>query len=144
MLNIWVCLLQSCRLQPHQSSLPTLFPQEKEKSELVAEGGVVHVRKKEKKKDLAAPAVSETFPLPSYNKQEKQNQNTAPMSPSNHPVLAVLLPATAHKQSHCETPLAHPSRWPEQQKSPAQEACISYMQSLNPFQKVQGSFMPPD
>lgn len=36
------------------------------------------------------------------------------------------MPATAHKQSRCEPPLAHPSRWPEQQKSPAQEACMQH------------------
>lgn len=90
-------------LDPTNPPFPLCFPRKK-KAELVAEGGVVQVRKKEKKTDLAAPAVSETLPLPSYIKQEKQNQNTAPMSPSIHPVQAVLVPATAHKQSCCETP----------------------------------------
>lgn len=102
------------------------------KSELLAEGVAVHARekKKEKKKYLAAPAVSETSPLPSYNKQEKQDQNTAPTSPSIHTAQAALVPATAQKQSRCKPPLAHPSRWPEQQKSPAQEAWIQCMGSL--------------
>lgn len=40
------------------------------------------------------------------------------------------MPATAQKQSRCKPPLAHPSRWPEQQKSPAQEAWIQCMGSL--------------
>jgi len=68
-----------------------------------------------------------------YNKQEKQNQNTAPTSPSIHPAQAALVPAAAHKQLRCEPPLAHPSRWPEQQKSPAQEACIRCMGCLKSF-----------
>lgn len=137
-LSILVYVLQSCRASTHS---PSVTQGKKNiykkiyiylKSELLAEGVAVHARekKKEKKKYLAAPAVSETSPLPSYNKQEKQDQNTAPTSPSIHTAQAALVPATAQKQSHCKPPLAHPSRWPEQQKSPAQEAWIQCMGSL--------------
>lgn len=99
--------------------------------------------KKEEKKDLAAPAVSETLLLPSYNKQEKQNQNKAPMSPSIPPAQAALVAATAHKQSRCEPPLAHHSRWPEQQKSPAQEACMQCMGRLKSLPGSTKVLHPP-
>lgn len=83
----------------------------------------VHAREKRKReKGLTASAASKTSPLPSYNKQERQNQNTAPTSPSIHPAQAARVPATTHKQLHCKTSWAHTPRWPEQQKSPAQEA----------------------
>lgn len=95
--------------------------------------GTSQGEKERKEKGLAAPAISKTLPLPSYNKQEKQNQNTAPTSLSIHAAQAALLPATTHKQLRCEPPQAHPSRWPEQQKSPAQEAHIQYTGCLKSF-----------
>lgn len=140
LLSILVHVLQSCRASTHSPCQP------RKKKYIYIYISTIYIfkirdtgrrccstrrgKKKEKKKYLTAPAVSETLPLPSYNKQEKQNQNTAPTSPSIHPAQAALVPATAQKQSRCEPPLAHPSRWPEQQKSPAQEAWIRCMGSL--------------
>lgn len=104
-LHILVYVFHSCRASTHQSSPPTLplLPLGKKKKKIMITGGrycsTCQREEKEKKKDLAAPAVSETLPLPSYNKQERQNQNTAPTSPFIHPAQAALLPATAHNHT---------------------------------------------